>query len=83
MTHGSTNTIVTSITTTNDNDVLVLSGNIGVVSKVGVEQRLRVFVQELHGEVDAVKIAVGNGQVTSDSRTCGNDHSVVLFAQRL
>ena len=42
MTHGSTNTIVTSITTTNDNDILALGADVGAVLKLGVEQGLRV-----------------------------------------
>jgi hypothetical protein len=81
--NGSTNAIVTSITTTNHDNVLALGGDVSVVGELGVEKRLGVLVQELHGEVDALQVAVGDGKVARHGGTGGDDHRVVLLPQRL
>jgi hypothetical protein len=71
-------TIVTSVTTTNDNNVLVLGSNVSVVTKLGVKQRLGVLVKELHGVVDTIELATLDGEVASHSSTsCNNDNGVV------
>jgi hypothetical protein len=80
---GGTNAVVTGITTTNDDNVLVLGGDVRTVSQLGVEERLGVLVQELHGEVDALELTAGNLEVTSDSRTGGKDNSIIVGAERL
>ena len=81
--NGSTNAVVTGVTTTNDDNVLALGRDVGVVGKLGVEQRLGVLVQELHGEVNALEVAVGNGKVTGHGGTGGNDHRIVLLLERV
>lgn len=73
-----TDAVVTGITTTNDNDVLVLGRDVRTVSQLGVKQRLGVLVKELHGEVDALEVAALDGKVTSDSGTGGDDDSIIL-----
>ena len=79
--NGSTNAVVTSITTSDDNNVLVLGRNVSIVSQFGVQERLGVLVQELHGVVNAVQVAVRDGQVTSDSSSSREDNCVVLLAE--
>ena len=81
MANGSTNAVVTSITTSDDNNVLVLGRNVSIVSQFGVQERLGVLVQELHGVVNAVQVAVRDGQVTSDSSSSREDNCVVLLAE--
>jgi hypothetical protein len=83
VTNRGTNAVVTSVATTNDDDVLVLGGDVGVVGKLGVEEGLGILVQELHGIVDTVQVAVGDRQVTSDGSTSGEDDSVELAAERV
>ena len=82
VTDGGTDAVVTGVTTTDDDDVLALSRDVGLVGELGVEERLCVLVQELHGEVHALEVAVGDGQVTGDGCTSGQDDSVVLCAER-
>ena len=53
--------VVTRVTATNDNNVLVFRGNVGVVAELAIEQGLCVAVKELHGEVDTVEVTVGDG----------------------
>jgi hypothetical protein len=83
VTNGSTNAVVTSVTTTNDDDVLALGGDVCLVGKLGVEQRLRVLVQELHGEVDTLEVAVGDRKIARHGGTRRDDHGVVVFLERL
>ena len=83
MSNGSTNAVVTSVTTSNDNDVLVLGRDVGIVSQFGVEERLSVLVQELHSVVDTLQVTVGDRQVTGDSCSSGEDNSVVLLAESI
>jgi hypothetical protein len=83
VTDGSTNAVVTSVTTTDDDNVLALGGDVGIVGQLRVEQRLGVLVQELHGEVDALEVAVGNGKVARNGGTSGDDHRVVVRLERL
>jgi hypothetical protein len=40
-------------------------------------------VQELHGEVNALEVAVRNGKVTRHGSTSGDDHRVVLLLERV
>lgn len=46
MTHRSTNTVVPSVSTTDNNDVLALRVDIVAVLKLGVKERLRVHLDE-------------------------------------
>ncbi|GKT49344.1 uncharacterized protein ColSpa_09525 [Colletotrichum spaethianum] len=78
---GGTDTVVTSVTTADDDDVLALGRDVGAVLKLGVEEGLGVLVQELHGVVDALELTTLDGEVTGDSRTGGDDDSVVLGLQ--
>jgi len=83
VTDGGTNTIVTSITTTNDNNVLALGRDVLAVVKTRIKQRLGVLVQELHGEVNALQVTAGNGQVSGDGCTSGENNGIVLSSERL
>jgi hypothetical protein len=77
VTERGSDTIVTSVTTTNDNNVLVLGSNVSVVTKLGVKERLGVLVKELHSVVDTIELATLDGEVTSDSSTsCNNNNGV-------
>jgi hypothetical protein len=78
VTDGSTNAIVTSITTTNDNNVLVLGGEVSSIGELGVEERLGVLVEELHGVVDTLKLATLDGQITGNSCTSSDDDRIGL-----
>ncbi|TFA98676.1 hypothetical protein CCMA1212_009587 [Trichoderma ghanense] len=69
--------VVSGITTANDNDVLALGRDVRVVRELGVEQRLGVLVQELHGIVDALKVASLDGKIASNGGTSSNDDGVV------
>jgi hypothetical protein len=83
VTNGSTDTVVTSVTTTNDNNVLVLGRDVLAVRKTRVEKRFGVLVQELHGEVDTLQVAARNGQVSGDGGTSGKDNGVMLGSKGL
>jgi hypothetical protein len=77
VTNRGTNAVVTSITTTNDNNMFALGGNVGVIGELGVKERLGVLVKELHGKVNALQVASLDREVTSDGSTGGNDNSVI------
>ena len=79
----STNAVVTSVTTTNDDDVLALGGDVCLVGKLRVEQRLRVLVQELHGEVNTLEVAVRDRKIARHGGASRDDHRVVVFLERL
>jgi hypothetical protein len=81
--NGCTNAVVTSVTTTNDDDVLALGRDVRLVGKLGVEQRLRVLVQELHGEVDTLEVAIGDRKIARHGGASRDDHGVVVFLERL
>jgi hypothetical protein len=81
--NGSTNAVVTSVTTTNHDNVLALGGDVGIVGKLGVKQGLGVLVQKLHGKVNSLEVAVGNGKVTRHGGTSGDDHGVVFLLERV
>jgi hypothetical protein len=81
VTERSTNTIVTSITTTDDNNVLVLSGKVGVVSELGVQKRLGVLVEEFHGKVNAFELTALDREITSNGGTSGNDDGIVALSE--
>ena len=55
MTDGGSNTIVASITSSNDDDVLVLGRDILAIFEFRIKQRLCVCVQKLHGKVNSVQ----------------------------
>jgi hypothetical protein len=76
-----TDTVITSVTTSNDNDVLVFGGDVCLVCELGVEEGLGVLVQELHGVVDTIEVAVGDRQVTGNGGTSGEHNCVVLLAE--
>ncbi|GJD02058.1 hypothetical protein ColKHC_10883 [Colletotrichum higginsianum] len=73
-----TDTVVTGITTADDDDVLALGRDVGAVLKLGVEEGLGVLVQELHGVVNTLELATLDGEVTGDGGTGGDDDGVVL-----
>jgi hypothetical protein len=77
VTERGSDTIVTSVTTTNNNNVLVLGSDVGFVAKLRVKQRLGVLVKELHSIVDALELTALDRKVTSNSSTGGNDNNVM------
>lgn len=81
VTHGSSNTVVTSVATSDDDDILALCADVGAVSEFGIEEGLGVELEELHSEVDAVDIAVGNLEVSRPCSASSKDYGVVLSAQ--
>src|ERR1700730_9379587 len=81
MTDRSTNTIIPSITSSNDNNVLILCRNVLSVPKFGIKQRLGVSAQKLHGKVDAFQVAVLDGKITCYGSTSCNDNSIILSFQ--
>ncbi|CAG1970743.1 unnamed protein product [Fusarium graminearum] len=77
VTERGSDTIVTSVTTTNDNNVLVLGRDVSVVTKLGVEKRLGVLVKELHSVVNTLELAALDREVTSNSSTSCNNNNVM------
>lgn len=47
VTHGSSDTVVSSITTTDDDDVLALGTDVATVLKLRIKQRLRVQLHHI------------------------------------
>jgi len=82
MAHSSSDTVVTSITTTNDDDVLALRIDVAAaVLEVGIEECLSVELEILHGKVDAVSVAVGDLEVAGPGCASGENNGVVLGAE--
>jgi hypothetical protein len=81
VTERSTDAIVTSITTTDDNNVLVFSREVGVVGELGVQKGLGVLVEELHGKVNTLELTALDGKITSNGGTGGNDDGIVAFSE--
>jgi hypothetical protein len=77
MTERSTNTIVTSVTTTDDNNILALGGDVGVVRKLRVKERLGVLVEEFHSVVNTIELAALDWKVAGNGSTGCNDDGAV------
>lgn len=78
VTNRSTNAVVTSVTTTNNNHVLVLGAQVLFVGKVRVEQTGGVLLEELHRKVDTVELTARNVEVPGPGGASANEHDVVL-----
>ena len=78
MAHGSTDTVVTSVTTTNDDDVLAFGGDVVTVLELRIKQGLRVELKVLHGEVDTICVTSRNSQVARPCRTSADNDCVML-----
>ena len=61
--------------------MLVLGRSEGAILESGVEQALGVLGKEGHGELNAVQVPSGNGQVPGHGGTGGKQHRVVLLGQ--
>ena len=58
MSHGGTDTVVPSVTTSDNDNILALRADVVSVLELGIQQRLGIALQELHSEVDAVSVTV-------------------------
>lgn len=74
-----TNAVVTSITTTNDNNILALGRDVRIVGVFGIKQRLGVGREEVHGEVNSVDLSVRQLEVSRPGRSSSNNDSVVVL----
>ncbi|KAI3478074.1 hypothetical protein L1887_60005 [Cichorium endivia] len=70
--------VATSVTTTNDDDVLALGAEVVAVLQTRVEERLGVGGEEVHGEVNAVGLAARHLEVTRPGGADSVDDGVVL-----
>jgi RNase P/RNase MRP subunit p30 len=78
MTHGRADTIITSITSADDDDILALCIDVSAVLKVRVEERFRVHLEILRGKVDTVEVTSGDLEVARPSCASADYHCVVL-----
>ena len=79
MTDGGAEAVGTGVATTDDDDVLVLGGDV-VHGLYTVHASGRVG-QELHREVNALELAAGNLHVTRHGGADSDDHGVIAVAQ--
>jgi hypothetical protein len=83
MSHRGSDTVVSGVTTSNDDNVLALRADVVSVLKLGIQQRFGVVLQELHSEVDTVGVAVWQPEVSWPGRASTDDQSITLSPQFL
>ena len=81
--HGGSDTVIPSVTTSNDDNVLAPRADVVSVLKLRIQQRFGVVLQELHSEVDTVGVAVWQSEVSWPGRASADDQSIVLGPQIL
>ena len=81
--HRGSDTVVSGVATSNDDNVLALRADVVSVLKLRIQQRLGVALQELHGEVDTICVTVRQPQVSWPRRASANNHSITLGPQIL
>ena len=78
---GGTDAVVSCVTAANNNDIFAFGGDVFAICELRVEEGFGVAVLELHGEMNAVELTIGDFEITGDGRTGGNDDSVVRSAE--
>lgn len=94
MAHRCSNAVVASVTTADDDDIFSLCVDVVVVRQLGVQKGLGVELEgdynhektlkvqtnlkEVHSEVDAGCLAVGNVEIPWPCGTSGNNNSITV-----
>jgi hypothetical protein len=78
MAHCRSNAVITSVPSSNNNDVFVPCADVIAFFELGIQQRLGIELQEFHSEVYAVRTAVGDLKISRPCRTGTNDDGIVL-----
>src|SRR5271170_6422377 len=83
MTDRRSDTIVSGITTTNDNDLLALCGDVVSILQIRVHQALGVLCQELHRIHHTIEVSTWNWQVTRNSSADCHNKCIAFSLQIL
>ena len=81
MAHRRSDAVITGITTTDYNDVLILRVDEFAIGQLRIEQALGIPMQEFHRHVDSLELPTWNWQVTWLCGPGGQDNRIELFSQ--
>src|SRR5688572_31215154 len=79
MSHRGTDAICSGVSAAYDDDMFVFGRNIFTVSMIGIEQALGIGMEKIHGEMDAVELAAGYGQVARFCRAATEHNGIKLL----
>ena len=80
MAHGGADAIRAGIAAADDDDVLVLCGDVTAVLML-IEQAFGVRRKKVHGEMNALELAALDGQIARLGRAGADDNGVEIVAQ--
>lgn len=81
--HRGSDAVVSGVSSADDDHVLALGVDVVVVRELRVEQRGRVELEEVHREMDPIRLAVGDLEVSRPGRSRRDDDRVRLGSDRL